>query len=218
MSINSEASAFQFRRQGRTDTFVAAQGAGAAPGGPPAKNTHEARTLDLAELERLKEGLDQQVTEMRKLYSKDENLDLSDEEGDADVNAQIQQLRRLIESNRALLAGEGGDDSDIASAESQGESDGEEKVDASLAQKQKEEDALKEALRKREEAAAGKASNERDAVTEQVLGAFADEADRMQEKLKRSGSFSEVDAQKIMADIGASCEAMGRVLDGDKAR
>jgi hypothetical protein len=87
VSINSDSSAFQFRRQGASDAFVGADG-GEAPGAGKAKRTHEAgRALDLAELERLKEGLDQQVSEMKKLYSKDEHLDLSEDEGDADMNA-----------------------------------------------------------------------------------------------------------------------------------
>jgi hypothetical protein len=68
--------------------------------------------LDLEELERLKEGLDQQAADMRKLYSKDENLDLSDDENDADVNAAVAQLKRLIESNRAMLTGEMDENSD----------------------------------------------------------------------------------------------------------
>ena len=68
--------------------------------------------MDLEELERLKEGLDQQAADMRKLYSKDENLDLSDDENDADVNAAVAQLKRLIESNRAMLTGEMDENSD----------------------------------------------------------------------------------------------------------
>ena len=48
----------------------------------------------------LKEDLDKQVGEIRKLYSKDSTLDVgedSDEEDDTDLNAQIANLRKLIE-------------------------------------------------------------------------------------------------------------------------
>jgi hypothetical protein len=53
------------------------------------KNRKEIPVLDLEELENLKEGLDLQVGEIRKLYSEDDYLDLSDDEGYGDLNTQI---------------------------------------------------------------------------------------------------------------------------------
>lgn len=61
------------------------------------KNDHEVQALDLEELEHLKEGLDLQVVEMKKLYGTEEYLELSDDEGDGDINTVILQLKRLLE-------------------------------------------------------------------------------------------------------------------------
>jgi len=60
VSVNSEASSFQFRQQGKTDTFMAMQqeGAEAQPPSSKRKNGQEVQALDLEELENLKEGLD----------------------------------------------------------------------------------------------------------------------------------------------------------------
>ena len=216
VSINSDASAFQFRRAAATDAFVAADG-GEAP--PAAKRTHEAgRALDLAELERLKEGLDQQVSEMKKLYSKDEHLDLSGDEGDGDMNAQILYLKRLIEQNKTLLSGEGGDDSDIGSADGQADEEAEQKADAEAQRKQKEEEEYQEAARKARELQEGKASSLRDGLNDEVLADFAEKAELMQERLRELNSAGGVDASKLLAEIGASGEEMGRALDADKAR
>ena len=108
VSVNSEASSFQFRQQGKTDAFMAIQqdGEEAQPQSGKRKNRKEVPALDLEELENLKEGLDLQVGEIRKLYSEDDYLDLSDDEGYGDLNTQILQLKRLVEQNKAALQGE----------------------------------------------------------------------------------------------------------------
>jgi hypothetical protein len=106
VSVNSEASSFQFRQQGKTDTFMAMQQEGAEAQPPFGKRNKEVQALDLEELENLKEGLDRQVGEIRKLYSEDDHLDLSDDEGHGDLNTQILQLKRLVEQHKATLQGE----------------------------------------------------------------------------------------------------------------
>lgn len=60
VSINSEASSFQFRQQGKTDAFMAVQQDGTQDEQQKgkSKNRHEVQALDLEELENLKEGLD----------------------------------------------------------------------------------------------------------------------------------------------------------------
>jgi hypothetical protein len=221
VSINSEASAFQFRRQGATESVSAAESPDGAGAAKP-KRAREARTLDLGELERLKEGLDQQVAEMRKLYSQDEHLELSDDEGGPgpDVTGQIQHLRRLIESNRAMLAGERGEDSDVGSDGSGGEaSEAAGEAEERERQRQAEEEAGHEAAARKHELEEAQASKLREGVNEAVLGDFAEKAEELQEKLRRMGSTGvEVDSEKLMAEIGAGCEEMGRALEADKAR
>lgn len=109
VSINSDASSFQFRLQGQADSLMAVQ-AGVAPGAARS-GPQEARTLDIDQLERLKEGLDQQVKDFKQLYTVGECLELSEEESDkaeeepkeeVDLPVKITRLRELIQSHAAM--------------------------------------------------------------------------------------------------------------------
>jgi hypothetical protein len=218
VSINSEASAFQFRRQTAGDASGAPQGAAGGAGPLPTQRGKQARALDLEELEKLKSGLDQQVRDMRKIYSKDDHLDLSDDEDDPDVHGAITYLKRLIESNKSILAGEGGDNSDIGSAESDEESDGEERRAKEREEKEQKEKEFNRIQADAERATGERAAQLRDAASTTALEDFAEKAEQLKDKLRRQGTGAEVDAGKLLADIGTSCEEMGRVLEGDKAR
>lgn len=83
VSINSEASAFQFRQQGKTEAFKADGHAGGKR-----RKRRGRETLDLDEIEKLKEALDDQIGEIRKLYDPEDVLDIDDAD-DGDLNAQI---------------------------------------------------------------------------------------------------------------------------------
>ena len=222
VSINSEASSFQFRQQGKTE---APQPKGdlpqadAEPGKTP-KNQEEARTLDLEEIERLKEGLEEQVKEIRKLYSKDEFLELSGAEDDGDLNSQILQLRRLLEQHKAVLRGE-----DVADAEDDARDFADDEEERRRRQReQKEAEEAQFAAKEEQEAAEldESANRERDEVVGQVLGDLADRSEGYGKHVKAQGGLSDADAQNMLAELrknhGEAADDMAKALEEDKSR
>ena len=223
VSINSEASSFQFRQQGKTEPDPPKGGLpqGEAEPGKTGKNQEEARTLDLEEIERLKEGLEDQVREIRKLYSKDDVLELSGGEDDGDLNAQILVLRRLLEQNKAVLAGEDVADADVGGLQ-EGSDDEEERRRRQREQKEAEEAQF--AAKQEEEAAEldETANRERDEVVGQVLGDLADRSEGFLDRLKAQGGLGDGDAKNMLEDLrknhGEAADQMAKALDEDKAR
>lgn len=50
------------------------------------------------------------------------------------------------------------------------------------------------------------------------MGDLGDRGEDITNRLKRQGSFDEIDAQNMLAEIDAGCEFMGKILEEDKAR
>lgn len=107
------------------------------------------------------------MAELRKLYSLDECLELSDTEDGGDVNSQILQLRRLLEHHKAVLRGEDAED-DAERGASSGSSDDENDEEARQ-RRRAEEEAARDAEFEGEQAREAEeleevAGNERDEI------------------------------------------------------
>lgn len=141
VSINSEASAFQFRQQGKTESFKSGVEAGDLKAGGGKKRKRRGReTLDLDEIEKLKEGLDDQVGEIRKLYDPEDVLDIDDAD-DGDLNAQIQRLKKLLEQNKAILQGEEVDEEEAEGLADQAEDEDDQDKEKKLQEQREAEEA-----------------------------------------------------------------------------
>jgi hypothetical protein len=197
ISINSDASAFQFRQQGADDSakFKALEKAKGAAGVPDANGASAGAVLDVDALEHLKEGLGEEADDLTHLYDQDKDympIGVGSDDEDEEPRIVILRLRKYLEKISANLKGDGDpyssssdEDAAVQAESSSSEDSDEERRRRRANQKRQEEAAFEHQVNNEESNIENAADEERQDINDGVLGDVYEKGDEVVARLEQ---------------------------------
>jgi hypothetical protein len=228
ISINSDASAFQFRQQSADDSGKFRSKEKKEGEGHEQSGASKDAVLDVDALEHLKEGLGQEADDLGVLYDPEKQsmpIGVGSDDEDEEPRIVVLRLRKYLEKVSAALKGDGdpysessGDDGPAQESSSSEDSD-EERRRRRAAQKRDDDAAFERQIAHDEneiDEAADQALNEIDGG---VLGDVYEKGDEVVARLARQADdIDEDERRRLLDQVADGYDDIERLLAADKAR